>query len=307
VPRSSSRSPSGSRSWPPTTIDAALVLGRPHRLSAFRSLAELSGRPGDGHDAPPTVPRGPVRPVSACVCRHRPRRRPSPPDRRCHPPARRPIRHQPERAPRRPQRPPSPIAPDAHERAAANPCFDPTQTTPLPPRSSRAAVERWRPPAPPWHGFQLRSAEAEVVSRRQVPTSGISAVRTFAVVERGLRLKKLCLPGTGVDASASTPSVRANGAPQAGPRPRPEPAFGGTAASSDHWNRPSGAPLEFTAPPVTVLNDPRCERAPRLRGQCRKHDHRTVFVAGNLNRHVRCRAVDCYAVTKRVNPVCRAQ
>ncbi len=76
------------------------------------------------------------------------------------------------------------------------------------------------------------------MSRRQVvPTSGHLGVRTFTVVERGLRLKKLCplarLPGTGVDASASTPSVRANGAPQAGPRPRPEPAFGDTPTKAD--------------------------------------------------------------------------
>jgi hypothetical protein len=59
----------------------------------------------------------------------------------------------------------------------------------------------------------LRSPEAEVVSRRQVvPTSGHLGVRTFTVVERGLRLKKLCplarLPDTGVDASASTRSVQ---------------------------------------------------------------------------------------------------
>jgi hypothetical protein len=38
----------------------------------------------------------------------------------------------------------------------------------------------------------LRSAEAEVVPRRQVvPTSGHPGVRTFTVFERGLRLKKL--------------------------------------------------------------------------------------------------------------------
>jgi hypothetical protein len=98
--------------------------------------------------------------------------------------------------------------PDAHERAAANPCFDP----------HRLRRFRLGTPEQPLNGGALRrhlgtgsscGREAEVVSRRQVvPTSGHLGVDTFAVVERGLRLKKLCtlarLPDTGVDASAST-------------------------------------------------------------------------------------------------------
>jgi hypothetical protein len=48
--------PVGPRSWATTIIDAALMLGRLHRLDAFRSLADLSGRPRMGHDAPPKGP-----------------------------------------------------------------------------------------------------------------------------------------------------------------------------------------------------------------------------------------------------------